>query len=66
MGRIKTQWVKRLTQKLIEKHEQELGEDFKANKEVAKRSMDTSSKKIINTVAGYATRLVKMKKRKEL
>jgi ribosomal protein S17E len=66
MGRIKTQWIKRLTNTLIEKHEAELTDDFNKNKELVGRVTDASSKKIVNAIAGYATRLVKMRRRKEL
>lgn len=57
MGRIKTQQIKRVTQKLFKKYSDEFTTDFEENKEVVDRRVDTPSKKLRNIVAGYATRL---------
>ena len=66
MGRIKTQMVKRLTHKLIDKHGEKFNEDFTQNKAVVASQLSGGSKKITNTIAGYVTRLVRMKRIKEL
>lgn len=61
MGRIKTQLVKRMTRKLIEDYPEEVTTDFNKNKEVVSQHLPEQSKKIRNTIAGYATRLAKSK-----
>ena len=63
MGRIKTQLVKRISHKIIEKHQSELTDDFAKNKVLVTKFADIPSKKILNTITGYVTRLVKMKKK---
>ncbi len=65
MGRIKTQMIKRLTHNLISRHGEGFTEDFSKNKEMVSSSISGGSKKLINTVAGYVTRLVRMKRVKE-
>ncbi|RMD58188.1 30S ribosomal protein S17e [Candidatus Woesearchaeota archaeon] len=59
MGRIKTQLVKRLTEDLIKEHHNRLSTSFEDNKEAVAELIEGASKKIRNTVAGYATRLMK-------
>ena len=66
MGRIKTQMVKRLTHKLMDKYAEQFSEDFQKNKEIVRVQLSGGSKKISNTIAGYVTRLVKMKRIKEI
>jgi len=65
MGRIKTQLIKRVSHKLMEIHASELTDDFAKNKALVTQFADVPSKKLLNTVAGYVTRLVKMQKKKE-
>lgn len=57
MGRIKTKQVKRITNKLMEKHEDELTSSFDENKEVVEKHTTVNSKKLRNRIAGHATRL---------
>lgn len=64
MGRIKTQFIKRITQRLIEEHEKDFKKDFEKNKELVAKFTDVSSKKIRNIIAGYVTRIMKMKEKK--
>ena len=64
MGRIKTQLIKRTTEQLMSKHPDELGEDFIANKAIVDKFVSIHSTKLRNMVAGYLTRLVRMKKAK--
>lgn len=59
MGRIKTQLVKRVTHKIMEKHGDELTNDFEQNKKLVDGFANIPSKKIKNTIAGYITRLKK-------
>ncbi len=65
MGRIKTQLIKRLTHQLMEGNEQ-FTEDFGQNKLLVSNNISGSSKKIRNVIAGYVTRLVRMKRVKEV
>ncbi len=65
MGRIKTKLIKRLTYGLVEKHADLFSEEFNANKQVVSTHTDGASKKIRNTIAGYVTRMVRMKRIKE-
>lgn len=59
MGRIRTKLVKRLTLDLIDKAKDRLSKDFEENKKVVTEMLADASKKTRNTVAGYATRLMK-------
>ena len=59
MGRIKTQLVKRITNELMLKHGDSLKTDFNENKKIVEEHLSQSSRKIRNTIAGYATRLKK-------
>ena len=61
MGRIKTQFIKRITNELVEAHEKDLKKDFKTNKELVGSFTDASSKKTRNIIAGYVTRIMRMK-----
>ena len=63
MGRIKTAFVKRLSEQLLSKFRDRFTTDFQENKERVKELVDYPSKKIINQVAGYITR--KMRKYQE-
>jgi ribosomal protein S17E len=62
MGRIKTILVKRVTKQLVNKHFEELSEDYNKNKEALKKYINIKSPKIRNVIAGYAARLVKQSK----
>ncbi|MBU0472430.1 MAG: 30S ribosomal protein S17e [Nanoarchaeota archaeon] len=59
MGRIKTQQVKTVTHKLMEEHREEFTTEFGQNKALVTKFADVPSKKIRNTIAGYATRIKK-------
>jgi small subunit ribosomal protein S17e len=59
MGRIKTKQIKRLTNNFMEMHGEDMKSDFNNNKKVIGKYADIKSKKIRNTIAGYATRLAK-------
>jgi small subunit ribosomal protein S17e len=62
MGRIKTKRIKRMTVKLLKNHPEAFKEDFTENKAMVAQYAAVSSKKLKNTIAGYATRLVRAKK----
>jgi small subunit ribosomal protein S17e len=61
MGRIKTDMIKRVTRKLMAKNADKFSTDFEKNKKSVSEAAALPSKKIRNTVAGYITRMVKMK-----
>ncbi|MBW2982617.1 30S ribosomal protein S17e [Candidatus Woesearchaeota archaeon] len=61
MGRIKTQLIKRISNKLFTEHRNELKKDFKENKEAVAKLAVIPSKKIRNVIAGYVTRLMQIK-----
>ena len=61
MGRIKTQKVKRVTEKLMEEHGDEFKKTFAENKELVAEFADIPSRKLRNIIAGYITRLVKIR-----
>jgi len=61
MGRIKTQNVKRLTEKLIKEHRDEFKDNFENNKKALTKFADVPSRKLRNTIAGYITRIIKGK-----
>jgi small subunit ribosomal protein S17e len=62
MGRIKTKLIKRVTNKLVDRHRQDFKENFEENKKLVSKFADISSTKIRNVIAGYVTRLMKTKK----
>jgi ribosomal protein S17E len=62
MGRIKTQLIKRVTLELHEKHKDKLTKDFYENKNIIRDLTVIPSKKILNVVSGYLTRLMKENK----
>ncbi len=59
MGRIRTQFIKRLGKELMQKHNAQLKETFEENKPIVKQLLTEPSKKIRNVVAGYVTKLKK-------
>jgi len=61
MGRIKTKKIKRITNELIKRYKDEFKESFEENKEILTRLADINSKKLRNVIAGYATRLMRVK-----
>ncbi len=62
MGRIKTKVIKRVTQKMIEEHADSFSEDYAKNKLAIRNFLDIKSHKLENIVAGYVTKLVKLRK----
>ncbi len=57
MGRIKTSFVKHVSQRLFEKHADKFSTDFSSNKEIVNQLADIRSKKLRNVIAGYITSL---------
>jgi len=61
MGRIKTQQIKRVTLQLMKEHRADFTTDFNKNKAIVERFIIVKSKKLRNVIAGYITRLTKIK-----
>ncbi len=61
MGRIKTKLIKRLTFEIVKQSRERLSTQFDENKKVVGELIGDASKKIRNSVAGYVTRLMKIK-----
>lgn len=59
MGNIKTSFVKTVANEIYEKHEDKLTTDFSKNKEVVKEFADVKSKRLMNMITGYLTKLKK-------
>ncbi|MBI2176329.1 30S ribosomal protein S17e [Candidatus Woesearchaeota archaeon] len=64
MGRIKTQLIKRTTEHLLGRYTGQFSEDFNANKELVNKFVTVHSSKLRNMVAGYLTRLIRVRKAK--
>ena len=59
MGRVRTKFIKRISNKLVLKHKDEFKKDFKDNKKIVETLVEVKSKKLRNVIAGYVTRLMK-------
>lgn len=59
MGRIKTMLIKRVTNQLMDEHQEKFTTEFEKNKAIVEQHANIPSKKIRNVIAGYATRLKK-------
>ncbi len=65
MGRIKTAQIKRITHELMELHGNEFTDNFEENQEIISKLISTPSKSLRNKITGYATKLVKKKRKTE-
>jgi small subunit ribosomal protein S17e len=63
MGRIRTDNIKSMSDKLLEVEPDKFGTEFDKNKEVVDGMIDISSKKTRNIIAGYITHLLEKKER---
>jgi ribosomal protein S17E len=59
MGRIKTKLTKRVALKIFNLKPEDCKEDFTENKVVVNGLATIKSKKLLNVIAGYVTRLKK-------
>jgi ribosomal protein S17E len=66
MGRIKAQPIKNMSKKIFALHSAIISEDFAKNKEVVRGLVNIPSKKILNSVSGYVTRLSKQARKKSM
>lgn len=58
MGKVRTEQVKRIARKLLERYPNKFTADFENNKKLVDALTNISSTKLRNRVAGYTTRLV--------
>ncbi len=63
MGKVRPSAVKRLARELLAKYPDKFTSDFETNKKLVAELTDITSKRFRNRVAGYITRLVKIKMR---
>ena len=67
MGRIRTKFIKKNTKKIMEAYPDSFTDDFEKNKKSLKenKNIDIYGNKLKNKIAGYATKLMKDKKKLE-
>jgi len=58
LGRIKTSFIKHLTEQILANHKNKFTKDFEKNKKILESILKIKSKKIRNQVAGYITKLM--------
>ena len=61
MGNIKQTFIKRVARELFDRYPNEFTRDFEHNKKKVEELTNVTSKTIRNRIAGYMTRLVRMK-----
>jgi small subunit ribosomal protein S17e len=59
MGNIKTSFVKSVAHEIYKEHADEFTDDFAKNKEVIKQLVEIKSKRMMNKIVGYLTKLKK-------
>ena len=59
MGRIKGTLVKRSGKDLVAYHNEKFNSDFEDNKKIVIQILPEVNKKLVNSIAGYVTRLIK-------
>jgi len=65
MGKVRPAFIKRTARKLLEEYPDAFTTDFEHNKRMVMQLTDITSKRVRNRVAGYVTRLVKIKMKRE-
>jgi small subunit ribosomal protein S17e len=58
LGKVRTEYVKRIARELVERFSGKFTTDFKNNKKLVGDLTNVSSTKLRNRIAGYTTRLV--------
>lgn len=61
MGNIRTSFVKRTSNELLETYEGKFTTDFEENKKLVEEFTTVSTKHLRNKIAGYVTRLVRQR-----
>ncbi|MFA4639779.1 30S ribosomal protein S17e [Pyrococcus kukulkanii] len=62
MGKIRQGFIKRVARELVDRYPNEFTTDFEYNKKKVQELTNVTSKKIRNRIAGYVTKLMRMKK----
>lgn len=61
MGKVRIEAIKRISRNLYSRYPDYFSSDFQANKEKLRTILLTSSKGVRNRVAGYVTRVIRVK-----
>jgi len=61
MGNIRQSFIKRVARELFDRYPDQFTRDFEHNKKKVEELTNVTSKTIRNRIAGYITRLVRMK-----
>jgi small subunit ribosomal protein S17e len=61
MGKVRTEQVKRMARELLDKYPSKFTTDFENNKKLVNEYTNVSSTKLRNKVAGYTTRLARIR-----
>ena len=62
MGKIRQGFIKRVARELVDRYPNEFTTDFEHNNKKVQELTNVTSKKIRNRIAGYVTKLMRMKK----
>lgn len=65
MGRVKSQGIKRITNKLLEEYPELFKNTFEENKEIISKILPDTDKKTRNSIAGYIARIKKRETKKK-
>ncbi len=65
LGKVRPAYIKRTARKLLQLYPDKFTDDFEHNKKVVTELTIVDSKRVRNRIAGYITRLVKIKHREE-
>lgn len=65
MGNIRPTYIKRVGEELLERFPDQFGTSFDENKKKVSELTDLTSKSMRNRIAGYVTRLVKIRMRSD-
>jgi small subunit ribosomal protein S17e len=61
MGKVRIETIKRISRNLYSRYPEYFSPDFQVNKEKLRPILLTSSKGVRNRIAGYVTRVIKVK-----
>ncbi|OYT62899.1 MAG: 30S ribosomal protein S17e [Thermofilum sp. ex4484_15] len=65
MGKVRPSYIKNTARRLLELYPDKFTTDFNQNKKLISELTNITSKRVRNRVAGYITRLVKLRQREE-
>jgi len=58
LGKVRTEYIKRIARELVERFPDKFNTDFENNKKIVAALTSISSTKLRNRIAGYTTRLI--------